>query len=51
VDNIKMNLKEIDWDGVDWIEGSCEHGNQHSGSITFWEILEKLHNLQLLKES
>jgi hypothetical protein len=49
VDNIKINLREIEWDGVDWInlaqdrgpvEGSCEHGNEPSGSIKSWEILD-----------
>jgi hypothetical protein len=42
VGNIKMHLREIGWDGMDWInlaedrdqwEGSCEHGNEPSGSI------------------
>jgi hypothetical protein len=40
-DNIKMHLREIGWGGIDWIdlahcrdkEGSCEHGNELSGSI------------------
>jgi hypothetical protein len=37
VDNIKMDLRDIGWYGMDWIgfiwlrieavEGSCEHGN------------------------
>jgi hypothetical protein len=27
-----------------------EHDNEPSGSITFWEILEWLHNWQLLKK-
>jgi hypothetical protein len=31
-------------------EGSCEHDNELSGSIKFWEFLESLHNLQLLKK-
>jgi hypothetical protein len=42
-----MDLREIGWDGMDWIylaqglvEGSCEHGNEPSGSIKCWEILE-----------
>jgi hypothetical protein len=48
-DNIKMDLREIAWDGMDWIdlaqyktpvEGPCEHGNEPSGSIKCWEILE-----------
>jgi hypothetical protein len=36
VDNIKMDLRETGWDGVDWIElaqeGSCEHGDKPSDS-------------------
>jgi hypothetical protein len=26
------------------VEGSCEHGNEPSGSIKYWEVLELLHN-------
>jgi hypothetical protein len=44
VDNIKMDLREIGWDGMNWIdltqEGSCEHGNEPSGSIKCWEVFE-----------
>jgi hypothetical protein len=50
VDNIKMDLRETGWDGMDWIdlardreqlrEGSCKHGNEHSVSIKCWEVLE-----------
>jgi hypothetical protein len=45
VNNIKMDLREIEWGGMDWIDlaqdrGSCEHGNETSGSIKCWEILE-----------
>jgi hypothetical protein len=47
VDNIKMDLRDIEWGGMDWmdlaqgpVEESCEHGNGPSGSIKFWEILE-----------
>jgi hypothetical protein len=32
------------------VEGSCEGGNEPSGSIKHWEILEWLHNWQLLKK-
>jgi hypothetical protein len=32
------------------VEGSCEHGNELSGSIKCWEFLEWLHNWQLLKK-
>jgi hypothetical protein len=49
VDNIKMDLRKIGWGDIDWIdlaqdrdqwEGSCEHGNEPSGSIKFGEILK-----------
>jgi hypothetical protein len=45
VNNIKTVLREIGWDGMDWIdmgqvEGYCEHGYKPSGSIKCWEILE-----------
>jgi hypothetical protein len=42
MDNIKIDLREIGWDGMDWIdlaqdrepvEGSCEHGDEPSGSL------------------
>jgi hypothetical protein len=32
------------------VEGSCEHGNESSGSIKCWKVLEELHNWQLLKK-
>jgi hypothetical protein len=32
------------------VEGSCEHGNELSGSIKCWEVLEGLHNYRLLKK-
>jgi hypothetical protein len=49
VDNIKMDLRDIGWGGMDWIDlaqnrhqwrGSCEHGNEHSDSIKRWKVLE-----------
>jgi hypothetical protein len=48
VDNIKMDLEEIGWDGMDWIDlhqdrdqwMTYEHGNEPSSSVTCWEILE-----------
>jgi hypothetical protein len=48
VDNVKMDLEEICWGDVDWIdvaqdqglvESSCEDGNEPSGSIKCWEVL------------
>jgi hypothetical protein len=46
VDNIKMDLREIGWDGVDWIDMAqdSEHGIEPSGSIKCWGVLEGLHN-------
>jgi hypothetical protein len=48
MNNIKMVLREIGWGDKDWIypariensEGSCEHGNEPSGSIKFWKVIE-----------
>jgi hypothetical protein len=49
LDNIKMYFKEIGWYGMDWIDlaqdrdlwrGSFEHGNEPSGPIKCYEILE-----------
>jgi hypothetical protein len=60
VENIKMDLREIGWDGMVWIgliwlriktvEGSWEHGNESSGSIQCWKVIEQLHNWRLLKK-
>jgi hypothetical protein len=43
------------WYGLDRsdlgsVEGSCEHGNEPSGSINCWEVLEYLHNWRLFKK-
>jgi hypothetical protein len=41
------------WIGSIWlriIEGSCGRGNETSGSIKRWEVLEWLHDWQLLKK-
>jgi hypothetical protein len=32
------------------VEGSCERGNEPSGFIKRWEVLEWLQNWQLLKK-
>jgi hypothetical protein len=59
VDNIKMDLREIGWDGTDWIHlaqdrdqwrALGEHGNEPPGSIKCWEVLEQLHNWRLLRK-
>jgi hypothetical protein len=51
--NIKIDLKEFDREGVNWIDldqgtgrlaGSCERGNETSGSIKCEEFFELLKN-------
>jgi hypothetical protein len=32
------------------VEGSCGHGNEPSGSVKCWKILEELSNWWLLKK-
>jgi hypothetical protein len=47
-DNIKMDLGEIVWDGIHWINlaqdwdqwRARDHSNETLGSIKCWEILE-----------
>jgi hypothetical protein len=48
-DNIRMDLAEIGWEGVDWmrlaqepVAGCCEHGNEPSGPIKGGEFLDYL---------
>jgi hypothetical protein len=46
-DNIRTDLREIEWEGVHWmhlgpVSGPCEHGNEPSGSIKDEEFLEYL---------
>jgi hypothetical protein len=60
VDIIKIDLRErdrmgwyvLDRSGSGWgpVEGSCEHGDEPSGSIQCWEVLEWLRYWQLLKK-
>jgi hypothetical protein len=42
----------LDRSGSGWglVEVSCGRGNELSGSIKRWEVLEWLHNWQLLKK-
>jgi hypothetical protein len=48
MDNIRMDLGEIGWDGMDWIALAQDRDqwrdlvntvNEPSGSMAFWEIL------------
>jgi hypothetical protein len=32
------------------VEGSCEHGNEPSGSIKYWKMLVQLGDWRLLKK-
>jgi hypothetical protein len=50
VNNIKMYLREIAWNGMDWIDLGQDHSNEPSGSIKFWEIFEYLQNWRLLQK-
>jgi hypothetical protein len=57
VSNFKMDLREIGWGGMDWIDLAedrdqwrGEYGNEPSGSINCWEVLEWLYNWQLVKK-
>jgi hypothetical protein len=54
---LKWIFDRMGWYGLDRsdsgygpVEDSCEHGNEPSGSIKYWELLEYLHNWQLLKK-
>jgi hypothetical protein len=58
-DNIKMDIRETGWDVVNWthlaqdgrqMEGSCEHGNEPSGSIKCWYVVESLSNWWIPKD-
>jgi hypothetical protein len=45
VDNIRIDLREIGWDGMDCIDlaqdrDHCEHSTEPSGSLKCWEVLE-----------
>jgi hypothetical protein len=58
VDNIRMDLGEIGWNGVDWIDVAQDRDQskavvntvtEPSGSIKCWEIHEWVHNWRLHK--
>jgi hypothetical protein len=46
-----MGWYGLDRSGPGWgpVEGSCEHGDESSGSLKWWEVPERLHNWQLLR--
>jgi hypothetical protein len=53
-----MDLREIGWDGVDWIDmaqdrdqwRALERGIEPSASIKCWEVLVGLHKWRLFKK-
>jgi hypothetical protein len=52
---LQLILDRMGWIGLIWlrigqVDGSCEHGNEPSGSIKRWEILASLQNWRLLKK-
>jgi hypothetical protein len=57
--NIKMDLREIGWGSMDWINLAqdrdqwrfCDPSNELSCSIKCWKVVEKLSNCWLLKDS
>jgi hypothetical protein len=53
VDSIKMDIRKIEWYGMDWIDlaqdrdqwrGLVNTAMNLTGSIKCWEVLEWLHN-------
>jgi hypothetical protein len=59
VDNIKMDLREIEWDGMDWFELAQDRDQWRALVNTVmnlrvlkncWEFPEWLHSWQLLKK-
>jgi hypothetical protein len=48
----EISLYGLDWSGAGLgpVEGTCEHGNEPSGSIKCWEILEWLNSWQLAQK-
>jgi hypothetical protein len=56
--NINMDLRELEYDGLDWIDLAQDrdqwkalvtYGNEPSGSIKCGEVLEYLHSSRQLK--
>jgi hypothetical protein len=53
VDNIEMDLREIGWDDMDWIDLPQVRNRWRAFVNTeiCWEVLEYLHNWRFLKKS
>jgi hypothetical protein len=56
VDNIKIDLRELGWGDMDWIDLDQDRDwwtalkNGSLGSIKFWEGLEQLHDWRSFKK-
>jgi hypothetical protein len=52
VDNIKMDLREIGWNGMDWIDLAQDREQWRAlvNMVMNLRVLEKQHNWQLLKK-
>jgi hypothetical protein len=59
VDNIKKDLREMGWYGMDWTDPAQDRDQWRVLENTvmnlrvpqnFWEVFESLHNWQLLKK-
>jgi hypothetical protein len=50
VDNIKIDLREIGWDVVDWIDLAQDRDQWRALVNTVMNLLEWLHNWRLLKK-
>jgi hypothetical protein len=48
-DNIKMDLREIGWGGMEWID-LAQDRDQWRALVKCWDILEWLHNWRLFKK-
>jgi hypothetical protein len=52
VDNIKTDLREIGWDGMDWIDLAHNRGQCRAlvNTVKNFKVPELLHNWQLLRK-
>jgi hypothetical protein len=54
MDNIRLDLGEIGWGGVDWIGPTQDRDKWRAlvnGVIKCWEVLEQLHNWRRVKNA
>jgi hypothetical protein len=53
MDNIKIDLRDIGWDGMDWIDLAQDRDKWRAlvnTVMNLWEVLEWLYNWRLLKK-